>query len=137
MAASTSTTYTIGIDLGGTNLRTAAYADGLGLLNTLALPTRLSEGRDRVIRDIREAVTSLKARDYNGRKLAGIGIGAPGPLQLPEGIVRNPPNLPGWDGFDLRRAIEGSLGQNIELECDANAAALAEVRLGAGFFFYF
>ena len=133
MAEDASSTYTIGVDLGGTNLRTAAYADGMGLLDTLTSPTRLSEGRDRVVRDIRDAVTSLRARGYAGRTLAGVGLGAPGPLQLPEGIVRSPPNLPGWDGFNLRRAIETSLGQDVEIECDANAAALAEVRLGAGY----
>jgi len=53
-------------------------------------------------------------------------------LELPEGVLRNPPNLPGWDGFNLREAIESTLQRNIAIENDANAAALAEQRLGAG-----
>lgn len=124
--------YVIGIDLGGTNLRVAAYAEGLEFLEVIQLPTRLSEGRDRVVRDIRDAVAALRDRDIGGRTLAGIGVGAPGPLELPEGIVRNPPNLTGWDGFNLRAAIESALGRAIELDNDANVAAFAEQRLGVG-----
>ena len=125
-------TYSIGVDLGGTNLRVAAYAEDVGLMDTIQLPTRLAEGSERVVRDISDAVLTLKRRDYGGRELAGVGIGTPGPLQLPEGILRNPPNLQGWDGFDLRSAIEAQLGHSVLLESDANAAALAEARLGAG-----
>ena len=125
-------TYSIGVDLGGTNLRIAAYSEELGVMDTISLPTRLGEGRDRVVRDLCDAAKSLKSRDYQGRTLAGVGIGTPGPLELPEGILRNPPNLPGWDGFDLRTPLEASLGHGIEIESDANAAALAESRLGAG-----
>jgi glucokinase len=46
--------------------------------------------------------------------------------------LRNPPNLPGWDQFDLRRAVEEALGQDVILESDANAAALAEQVWGTG-----
>jgi glucokinase len=71
-------------------------------------------------------------KDYGDRQLMGIGIGTPGPLELPEGILRSPPNLPGWDGFDLRNAVEKTLGRPVEIESDANTAALAEMKLGAG-----
>jgi glucokinase len=125
-------TYSIGVDLGGTNLRIASYSETLGLMDTISLPTRLAEGRDRVVRDLCEAVVSLKKKSYDGRALAGVGIGAPGPLELPEGILRNPPNLHGWDGFDLRKEVETCLGHTVDIQKDGNAAALAEARLGAG-----
>jgi glucokinase len=79
-----------------------------------------------------EAISSLISRDYGARRLAGIAVGSPGPLELPEGTLRNPPNLPGWDGFNLKGAIKATLGREIALENDANLAALAEQRLGAG-----
>lgn len=125
-------TYSIGVDLGGTNLRIASYSKAVGLMDTIALPTRLDEGRERVVRDLCDAVTSLKGKTIQSLILAGVGIGTPGPLELPEGILRNPPNLAGWDGFDLRKAVESSLGHSVDIESDANAAALAEARLGAG-----
>ncbi len=64
--------------------------------------------------------------------LAGVGIGSPGPLELPAGILRQPPNLPGWDGFELRANVESALGLSVVLQNDANAAALAECLLGRG-----
>lgn len=124
--------FSIGVDLGGTNLRVAAYSGGVEFLETILLPTRLAAGRDQVVRDMCEAIEALAGRHKGERRLAGIGVGTPGPLELPEGVLRNPPNLPGWDGFGLRAAISERLRRNILLEGDANSAALAEQRLGAG-----
>jgi glucokinase len=124
--------YSIGVDLGGTNLRIASYAEGVDFLNSILMRTRLEEGHNRVVRDLCEAVSSLADRDYGGRRLIGIGVGTPGPLELPEGILRNPPNLPGWDDFNLRSAIESTLGRRVTIESDANLAAIAETMCGAG-----
>jgi len=127
-----SETYSIGVDLGGTNLRVASYAGGIDFLDSVVIPTRLAEGRDQVMFDLCETIVRLMGKQTNLRRLAGIGIGVPGPLELPDGILRNPPNLPGWDGFNLRNAIESTLRLPVEIECDANVAALAEQKLGAG-----
>lgn len=124
--------YSIGVDLGGTNLRIAAYTHHAGLLETILLPTRLAAGRDAVVSDMCKAIETLRDRFSAAHELAGIGIGTPGPLELPAGVLHNPPNLTGWDGFDLRTAIESRLNQSILLESDANAAALAECLLGRG-----
>ncbi|TCK75742.1 glucokinase [Acidipila rosea] len=126
------TPFSIGVDLGGTNLRIAAYSQDLGLLETILLPTRLAAGRNAVVDDMCDAILRLLKTHGAGRELMGIGIGTPGPLELPEGKLHSPPNLPGWDGFELRRRIEGILGQQVTLESDANLAALAECMLGRG-----
>lgn len=127
-----SETYSIGVDLGGTNLRISSYEGGVEFLESIQSPTRLSEGQDQVVRDMCEGIDALKSRSLGGRRLIGIGIGSPGPMELPEGTLRNPPNLPGWDGFQLRQAIESKLRTSVYMECDANLAALAEQKLGAG-----
>ena len=124
--------FSIGVDLGGTSLRVAAYTEGTEPLETIVLPTRLETGRDQVVRDMCGAIQALADRQYGTRRLAGIAVGTPGPLELPAGILRNPPNLPGWDGFGLLTAIRSTLGREITLENDANVAAFAEQRLGAG-----
>ncbi len=123
--------FSLGVDLGGTNLRVAAYRSGKQVIELISLPTRLSQGRERVIHDLKEAVVALRGKFQARGTLLGIGVGSPGPLELPSGIIRNPPNLPGWDGFQLRHAIEEAVGQPIVLDSDANAAALAEFELGA------
>ena len=122
--------FSIGIDLGGTNLRVAAYREQAGIFDSILLPSRLSLGPDQVVQDMCGAIRTLADRSEG--TLLGIGIGSPGPLELPAGILRNPPNLPGWDGFHLRAAIEAELGRTVALDGDANLAALAEWKLGAG-----
>jgi glucokinase len=132
MAHTTDTTFTIGVDLGGTNLRIGAYTRVKGLLEAIPLPTRLKSGPEVVVSDMCNAVRLLHDRLGAKLALAGIGVGSPGPLELPAGVFRKPPNLPGWDGFELRATIERTLGMPIFLQNDANAAALAECLLGRG-----
>ncbi len=129
-AGSISDFFSIGVDLGGTNLRVAAYREQAGIVDSVLLPTRLSFGPDQVVQDLCDAIRTLA--DRNEGTLVGIGLGSPGPLELPAGILRNPPNLPGWDGFRLRAAIESELRRTVALESDANLAALGEWKLGAG-----
>jgi glucokinase len=78
------------------------------------------------------AIRELLSRHKGGSQFAGLGIGTPGPLELPKGVLRNPPNLPGFDGFNLREALEKRLDMPAAIESDANLAALAEFRLGSG-----
>ena len=122
--------FSIGVDLSGTNLRIAAYRERVGVIDTIHLPTRLALGRDQVVEDMCGAIHTLAQRTDG--VLVGVGVGTPGPLELPDGILRNPPNLPGWDGFPLRAAIESGLGWSIAMQSDANLAALAEWKVGAG-----
>lgn len=101
-------------------------------LETIVSSIRLEAGRDQCVRDICGAIQALAHRQCGTRLLAGIAVGMPGPLELPAGILRNPPNLPGWDGFELLAAIRSTLGPEVLLENDANVAAFAEQRLGVG-----
>lgn len=61
-----------------------------------------------------------------------IGVSAPGPCDAASGIVSHPPNLPGWDEVPIVRALEAAFDGPVHLENDANAAARAEWRFGAG-----
>ncbi|MBT9330517.1 ROK family protein [Paracidobacterium acidisoli] len=132
MLKDSSSGFSIGVDLGGTNLRIAAWTVRDGLLETIHLPTRLDAGRLAVVDDLCGAVRRLYEKYSPQHALAGIGIGTPGPIELPAGRLHNPPNLPGWDRFDLKDEVERRLGMPVVLESDANAAALAECVLGLG-----
>ena len=123
---------TIGVDLGGTNLRIAAYTPAIGILRSIALPTRLEAGPHAVVDDMCSAILQLIDQCSEGRKLAGIGVGSPGPLELPAGRLHHPPNLPGWDKFDLLGEMEKRLRLPVAIEGDANVAVLAEYTLGLG-----
>ena len=124
--------FSIGVDLGGTNLRVAAYTDAKGLIDVIQIPTRRREGRDTVISDLCEAVETLQLRAGACEQLVGIGVATPGPMELPEGRLLDPPNLPGWENFHLRQELERRLKRAVIVENDANAATLAECVLGQG-----
>jgi glucokinase len=128
----TSNSYSIGVDLGGTNLRIAAYTPATGVLETIQLPTRVHAGREAVVADMCSGIRRFL--DVYSLKflLRGIAIGSPGPLELPEGRLRNPPNLPGFDGLELRGAVQQGVGLPVLVENDANLAALAECVVGKG-----
>ena len=65
-------------------------------------------------------------------EIAAVGVSAPGPLDAEAGVVLQPPNLPGWDHAPVREVLSRELGRPVGLENDANAAAVAEWRFGAG-----
>lgn len=132
MAPENSQVLTIGIDFGGTNLRIGAYSSAAGLLTSIALPTRLEAGLQAVVDEMCAAVFQLLARYSAAYTLAGIGVGSPGPLELPAGRLHHPPNLPGWDGFNLLAEMESRLRLPVAIESDANVAVLAEYMLGLG-----
>jgi len=122
----------VGIDFGGTNLRIAAYTPETKILSSIALPTRLDAGPAAVVEDMCDAVRQMLDRHMEGREFVGVGVGSPGPLELPAGRLHHPPNLPGWDGFHLLGEMEKRLQAQVSIEGDANVAALAEYVLGLG-----
>lgn len=67
-----------------------------------------------------------------GQEIEGIGISCPGPLDLINGVILTPPNLPGWHNFELTKELEKITGVSVQLENDANLAGLAEAVIGAG-----
>jgi glucokinase len=60
------------------------------------------------------------------------GLSVPGPIDHERGAILAPPNLPGWDDVPLRARMSELLRLPVRIENDANAAALAEWRYGAG-----
>lgn len=124
--------FSIGVDLGGTNLRAATYTPAGGLQDRRSVRTRIGDGPHAVADDICRMIADAKAQGPSNARCVGVCIGAPGPLELPMGRFHRPPNLPGWDGFNLRQALETNLDVPIFLDNDANVAALAECYLGSG-----
>jgi glucokinase len=123
--------YSIGVDLGGTNLRAAAITEKGDVLEKIAGRTELSAGRDAVIQDIVDAINSLKEA-VKGESLAGVGLAVPGFILMEPGIIVGSNNMPEFEGFPVRDDIERRLGTKVFLENDANAAALGEKWMGAG-----
>jgi glucokinase len=124
--------YSIGVDLGGTNLRIAAVDSDGKLLEKLTTGAEIQRGRDFVITEMCSAIQSLEVKYRDSGQLAGIGIGVPGFIDMDTGTVLRSPNLPDWVNFPVREKIEQKLGTTVILENDANSAAMGEKWLGAG-----
>ena len=123
--------YSIGVDLGGTNLRAAAISREGKVLAKIEGRAQLSAGRETVIDDMVSSITRLRA-ECGANQLAGVGIGVPGFILIEKGIIIGSNNLPEFEGFEVRDHIEKKLGAPVTLENDANAAALGEKWIGAG-----
>jgi len=123
--------YSIGVDLGGTNLRAAAISPSGQELAKISGTTNLAAGRDAVLDDIVASI--VKLRDHLGPSgLAGVGVAVPGFILMEKGLILNSNNLPELEGVPVRDEIERRLGAPVILENDANAAALGEKWMGAG-----
>src|SRR6202051_5120917 len=123
--------FSIGVDLGGTNLRIAAVDDKGALVERVTLGSKVSLGLYHVIDEMCTAIQHLSDKYRNSASLLGIGIGVPGIIDMQTGMLREAPNLPGWAEYPVRDEIERRLNTIVILENDANLAALGEKWLGA------
>jgi glucokinase len=124
--------FSIGVDLGGTNLRIAAVSGKGQLIEKVTLGTKVALGRDHVINEICDAIRRLSGKYGGSGTFLGAGIGIPGIIDMQTGMLRKSANLPGWEDYPVRAEIERRLGARVVLENDANVAALGEQWLGAG-----
>lgn len=122
----------IGVDLGGTQIRTAVLR-GATLLSRINILTGANSQPDNVLPRMYGAIQeALDKANVSLGQVAGIGVAAPGPLDSKTGIVFSPPNLPGWDGIPLRDLLAERFQTSIYVDNDANVAGLGEYMFGAG-----
>ena len=125
----------MGIDLGGTSIRLGIYDGCMRLLASHSMPTRVAAGPQSAVDEMAAAIRSMRALKTSGDvryEILGIGMGSPGPINLRTGVLGLLPNLHGWENFPLRDALADATDLPVILESDANAAAIAEWKLGAG-----
>ena len=125
--------FSIGVDLGGTNLRIAAVSIEGPLLEKITLGTQMTLGPDHLVDEMCGGIQRLITQYQRGGSFLGTGLGIPGAIDLDTGTIRKSANLPGWSGYPVRAAIERRLGgAPVFLDNDGNVAALGEKWLGAG-----
>lgn len=124
--------YYAGIDVGGTNIKAGVVdCDGtpLGKAN---VPTEAIKGPDSGVANIKLALKlALKQAGLKASDLVGAGLATPGTMDIPGGMLLEPPNLPGWNYYPIRERTEEAIGIPTVLQNDANAAAYGEFWAGA------
>src|SRR5690625_1315206 len=101
--------YSIGVDIGGTKTAIGIVYESGNVLSDRIIPTNQtiypSEMIDKMIFIIREL---LEEMDFSLLEVKGIGIGAPGPLDVTEGSIVSPPNLQGWNDVQIVKQFKKS-----------------------------
>ena len=124
-------TFTVGVDLGATTIK-AGIVDAKGkIIDHITVDTKANKGPRVVIQQIVFAIQELFSKHTLG-ECFGIGIGSPGIINIKSGSVFYPPNFSEWKEVALAEAIRKTISLPTFLENDANCAALAEARYGAG-----
>lgn len=125
----------LGIDIGGSSVK-LGVVDACGNVRaqrTAPLVIDRDRGCEAGVEAIfREARACLDDAGPAARGLQGVGVAAPGTLDLAAGVVLQPFNLPGWENLPLRRLAAERLSAPAVLVNDANAAAYGEFWVGAG-----
>ncbi|MDX2005707.1 MAG: ROK family protein [Meiothermus sp.] len=118
----------VGIDLGGTKIAAGVFRGG-EIASRVTVPTP-EEGGEAVVAAMAHAARA--AAEAAGVEITAIGLGTPGPLNYKTGVIKFAPNIAGFTNFPIRPLLEAATGRPVYIENDANAAALAEHKLGAG-----
>ena len=121
-----------GVDIGGTGIKFGLVDDQGQTLAYERIPTQESDGPNAAVDSIAQIIRSHEQRLQIAGNDTRIGIGAPGPMNLGDGTLVAPPQLPSWWGFPIRDAVSETLGRPATLLNDANAAAFGEYWLGSG-----
>jgi glucokinase len=123
----------VGLDVGGTAMKAGVVDDAGKPLVHVSLPTEAHRGQEfgleRMCETIRQAVAAagLKMSD-----IAAIGVVTPGTMDIPAGMILDPPNLKPWRNVPVRDHVKRVFDLPTAFENDANAAAYGESWAGAG-----
>jgi len=118
-------THAIGVDLGGTKILAGVVTREGEVLRRHERMTTL-DSQDALVAELEIAIGEVLDDE-----VGAIGLGVPGPLDLSRGRTYDMVNLPFHD-FPLRDHMHEKFSLPVGLDNDANAAAVAEWRVGAG-----
>lgn len=123
----------LGIDLGGTNIKSGVVDDTGRPLSSISVETHSERGPEEGLKSLAEAGRlALDACGLSWDEVAAVGLGTPGTLDLEAGLLLDPVNLPGWGNIPIGQRLGAILGKPTVLQNDANAAAFGEYWAGAG-----
>ncbi len=126
--------YVIGIDLGGTNTKSAIVSRDGKLAFEFISATPPGGGRDALIEHLkRVAFHAVEVARGSGCKPTALGVATAGWVDPLTGrVVYATDNLPGWTGTPIADELQAAIGLPVAVENDANALAIAERHFGRG-----
>lgn len=123
--------YAVGVDFGGTSIKTGLVSSEGKIIAQSRFPTFGEKGPKAVLSQMRKSIEDVLAQAKK-KPIRGIGIGSPGIIDNKAGVVKDPPNIDGWHRVALATEMRKTFNVDVSVENDANVAAIAEARFGAG-----
>jgi len=120
----------LGLDIGGTKCAVSVgevYEGDIKIVAKKRFDTPHGLPREEIIARLCDMVAELF-----DPSVEAIGVSCGGPLDSEVGLILSPPNLPGWDGIPITKALSERFGVPAAIQNDANACAMAEHRYGVG-----
>jgi glucokinase len=122
----------VGVDLGGTNIKVGLVDDLGRTVAHLSIPTEVRKGvEDGAVRMGRAVQKVAADAGLQIGDIARVGLGSPGEMDIPTGMLVKPVNLKGWNNFPLRDKLAEHCGVPVTFENDGNAAAYGEFWVGS------
>lgn len=123
--------YWIGFDLGGTKMLATLFDERFRVIGSRRRKSKGQAGAKAGIARIVETIDQLLTdTGADASAIAGIGLGAPGMLDLDRGVLLHAPNL-GWHNLPLKKALSGRFRVPVAIANDVDAGTYAEYRFGA------
>jgi glucokinase len=124
----------VGLDVGGTTMKAGVVDDtGQPLGPVASLPTESAKGQEHGLEVMAEAIRrAIAAAGLTLDRVAAIGVATPGSMDIPAGLILDPPNLKPWRNVPVRQFIADTFKLPTAFQNDANAAAYGEFWAGAG-----
>ncbi|MDX6279342.1 MAG: hypothetical protein QOH03_413 [Kribbellaceae bacterium] len=112
-------------DVGATHLSVALTDLAGEILDDTTVAQDIADGPEVVLAALAEQARALLTRHPGGR-LAGTGVGLPGPVEHSTGRPNHPPIMPGWDSYDVVGRLTEEFGGPVLVDNDVNLMALGE-----------
>jgi glucokinase len=120
----------LGLDIGGTKTAVVLGTNQGEIQWRKQFATESQRGFRQVFDELTQ--TAQEGVQHSGGKVQAISVSIGGPLNVLEGVIKSPPNLPGWDDIPLKQLLKDRFSLPVFVEHDGNAGALAEFFFGAG-----
>jgi glucokinase len=127
------TAYFVGIDVGGQTIKGGVVDDAGAPRSSVSVPTEAAKGQEHGLAQMAETIRrAVGAAKLNLDDISAIGVATPGTMDIPAGVILDPPNLAPWQNVPVRAWIAEAFQKPTAFQNDANAAAFGEYWVGAG-----
>ncbi|HBC87003.1 MAG TPA: hypothetical protein DCZ94_08625 [Lentisphaeria bacterium] len=121
----------LGFDIGGTKIAAALGTSDGKIIGSKRIKSEHRSPEDVLGEMVADGYALLKDNGFKNSDLTAIGIGAPGPMDIPKGTI-SPCNMKKWINVPVRDHLAEKMGVKAYFDNDANAGVLAEWFFGAG-----